>query len=1009
MAAATHYRDIAHLTALARRAINTVGADGVMTGTAPGKFDPSGPVTRAQAVKFAVNLADLNLEFPRTATFEDISKHSHYYPYVETAYTDGLLRGMSDATSHGKFDPSTPITRADLAVLLTNALGQQSLAQSLASDTTLFPKLTDLGTVPSGDLGAVNAMMKLGVVPPLTATAFRPAGHVNREQMAVALYRGLLHMKAASPASLTVKAAQADVAVGTADPLTVGAAAADGVALTSAQLAQYSIRYSVTGVNAASATVTGAGVFSATASGAYTVRVALSGGNLTSPLTATTTIDVYGQATALKIIAATTSLVADGSSTPGVGSADKITVEAVDPNGNVVPNWSGTITLYDTGAMSEILMNNGTSLANTATASVTNGMATFTVESTSGAVGASDTLTATASASSGPTLTEGTLTLTSVAATAAAVVLHATPTAIDTNGANDSTELTVEITDAAGQEYTGASEQVTLSLSGPGSFAPISGATTAATTNETEYVDGSTTVPVYAQEGARGTIEVTATSSGLRTGTLGIAAVVNGSPSQLALKATTGTTASGVSYTDYTVQIEDASGNPVTSGTGSADTIQITDNTESVGGELAYFVGPSLTNGVPTGPASHDSPGAFTAQLVDGAYEFAVETVKTAPTPATITVVDQTENLHASAPFTFQVGAPAQVAFVENGYSMGTAVSATALGAIPMYLTSGATYTLSVQLEDASGNPVQEANQTVNFSLPGSGTAAASINGNSTEGVPFPEPTNAQGVASVQVKAASVVSASAVEIEASAESQSTPATLSATVEPLAAASSQLSLSDNSAPMPASIVDGPAGAFSLVIHVQNGVAQDVNEGDTLLVTSSAPQTLVLNGGTYSLGTTNSVEVTASTVNGSVSVNVQGALAGQSTLTVTDLSNPDVRPTSATLTVTSTGVATGATFYFAGKPVSPSNPLTVIAQTPVLLQVESTDAGGNPINVTAPTTYTLSDANGGGFLVDNNGSPGAVTSTVTIGANTFSASVFYVNKTGMTITGGLSATP
>lgn len=285
-----HYNDLSNLTPLARRAAISLYEEGVMNGTAPGRFSAYGEVTRAQAVKFVVNALHLARHFPAHATFTDVSSQSPYYGWIEAARTAGLLDGWAWS---GTFGPSRAMTRVDLAVLATNALHEQSLAASLATDTSTYGYLRDLRRVPAADLGDVNAMMKEGVVPPVTATAYQAFAPVNRDEFAVAIMRLYGHLNPLSGgaiASAALSAANASLTVGTADPLTL--TVTDKGSTRTVTGSPYRLAWSISGGPADGATVNNAGVFKASRPGVYTVRVRVSQGTLPFPVTAHTTVTV---------------------------------------------------------------------------------------------------------------------------------------------------------------------------------------------------------------------------------------------------------------------------------------------------------------------------------------------------------------------------------------------------------------------------------------------------------------------------------------------------------------------------------------------------------------------------------------------------------------------------------------------------------------------------------------------------------------------------------------------
>lgn len=342
-----HYSDLSNLTPLAQRAAISLYEEGIMNGTAPGRFSAYGAVTRAQAVKFVVNALHLARRFPAQASFNDVTSQSPYYGWVEAAQKAGLFDGwVASAT----FGPSRAITRVDLAVLATNALHEQSLAASLASDTSTYGYLHDLGRVPAADLGAVNAMMKEGVVPPVTATSYLPFATVNRDEFAVAIMRLYAHLSPLSGgaiAAATLSAANKAVTVGTVDPMTL-TVTDNGSSHTVTGL-PYRVGWSISGGPANGASVNNSGVFKASMPGTYTVHARVSRGALPFPVNAHTTVTVSA-APASKVAG----LALNASNPAPSGAIDipydsqetlPITVQLLDAAGNALAQAGVHITL----------------------------------------------------------------------------------------------------------------------------------------------------------------------------------------------------------------------------------------------------------------------------------------------------------------------------------------------------------------------------------------------------------------------------------------------------------------------------------------------------------------------------------------------------------------------------------------------------------------------------------------------------------------------------------------
>src|SRR5207253_10542986 len=78
--------------------IETAYANGLVSGYMDGTFRPANNVTRGQLAKIAVQAAKLKPNNPEIPAFSDVPAGSTFYPYIETAYSHGLLNGYPDGT-----------------------------------------------------------------------------------------------------------------------------------------------------------------------------------------------------------------------------------------------------------------------------------------------------------------------------------------------------------------------------------------------------------------------------------------------------------------------------------------------------------------------------------------------------------------------------------------------------------------------------------------------------------------------------------------------------------------------------------------------------------------------------------------------------------------------------------------------------------------------------------------------------------------------------------------------
>lgn len=207
---------------------------------------------------------------------------------VQAASAANLFAGWLGSASD--FASSAPMSRIDLAILATDAMGLTGTASENIGDTSTYGYLTDLWNT-GYNLGFANAMLKYGVVPPVSPTRYDAAGAVTTEMLDVALYRMWWNVDV--PVTATVTPAQVNTRTGTEDALSVAATNRVGAAVPATNLAQYMPTYTLVGTGATAGSVKG-DLFTSDAGGMYTVSVALSGPLLpiSKAVTATTQIHV---------------------------------------------------------------------------------------------------------------------------------------------------------------------------------------------------------------------------------------------------------------------------------------------------------------------------------------------------------------------------------------------------------------------------------------------------------------------------------------------------------------------------------------------------------------------------------------------------------------------------------------------------------------------------------------------------------------------------------------------
>ena len=96
-------------------AIEQLAKRNIINGKTDNSFEPNTTMTRAEFATITVRALGLPLKV--NYTFTDVTENDWFYSYVNTAYSYGIVNGVSDA----EFYPSGTITREEAAVMVARA------------------------------------------------------------------------------------------------------------------------------------------------------------------------------------------------------------------------------------------------------------------------------------------------------------------------------------------------------------------------------------------------------------------------------------------------------------------------------------------------------------------------------------------------------------------------------------------------------------------------------------------------------------------------------------------------------------------------------------------------------------------------------------------------------------------------------------------------------------------------------------------------------------------------
>jgi len=925
--------------------IISLSDQGFIHGYSDGQFKPNQIISRGQFLAYFLNVvrAETHVEpIAHQQFFRDIPPRNWDYNYVGAAEAAGWIKPYwINVRLGGNFNENYQASWGDAASFYVAAMESSGKLQQ--------------STLTSMHMSPLQYTKSIGLFDGIPSTENQI--YLDRASAAVVLYNIWQKVQGATvPAGTTLSlTGNAAMAVNTSEQLTATLKAPNGTALTPTSAITYT-------TNSTNAFVSQTGVLVATQPGTYQITATVDGIQ-SAPLTVT----VAGMAAGVKLSAASPSMVADGTAT------DTITAQIVDANGNPVTNFNGTMEFTDTN--NQLVAANGTLVGAVTSVPVVNGVATIQVKSTS-QLGVTDTITGTDIIPTGGTeLMNGN---SIVSATATVVQQQQIATSLKVVPASATVEnnqptvdgFTVQVLDQSGQPMLTGTYQVNLAVSGPGAF-------TSGTPAQTAYIgDGQVTSAIQgsvtSEQGANGTITITATGPNLQAGTGTIQSIVVGSP--VAVKAvvaptSTGSIVAGSSGGAFDLYAVDQNGNVVTDNSNSGFKATILQNNQPVSSTMANV--------------SIQGNEAIVTGTMQGNY--------------TLQVTSSDNLTPANVSFAIVPGAPAK------------AVITSPSSELDLPYTNNTT-NIVAQLEDAYGNPVAEAGVPIQFTVATkSGSDTATLGGstagvltlntgsNGQASVPFvgshmPGDSWAVGIDQVNGNGVSVTPAMIKMVNA------VPTQMKLTAEDTS------SYTNNNPVYLHSTTSAQAGdTVTLTVAPVDSYGNPSPNGDLIQVTLS-PGLINPTGLTAVAGEPN-VYTAVLPASGTLTFNATAAQSGQAQVTATDLSVPGQNLTGSLSMQVVPGNAVGAALFTSnGQEVTATNPLAVQSNVPVELFLRPVDSEGNPVIWgNAAQNFVMSDGNQGGqFRLS---ATGANSPVIQLPAGSSGLPVYYVN--GASVTVNLSA--
>ena len=147
-------------------------------------FRPDDSITRQEYVKLLVTALDI-YDASATCDFIDVGEEDWFYPYIASAVSKGLVKGISDT----EFGTDSNITREDIATLTYRAA--QSLGIQLG-DSQPEKQFADAQSISDYAREAIENMAKAGILNGYEDNTFRPKNTATRAESAVIISKFLM-------------------------------------------------------------------------------------------------------------------------------------------------------------------------------------------------------------------------------------------------------------------------------------------------------------------------------------------------------------------------------------------------------------------------------------------------------------------------------------------------------------------------------------------------------------------------------------------------------------------------------------------------------------------------------------------------------------------------------------------------------------------------------------------------------------------------------------------------
>jgi len=188
------FKDLDSTSPYAKDAIVALAERNVIQGD-NGYFNPAKTTSRAEMITMIVRALGIDTEdVPTEATFKDVPVEHWAFKYVEAAFREGIVEGISE----DEFGKDLETTREQMAAMFVRTLGVSPEDLSTMEFTNING-LKDKDQISAWAMGEVEVALSEGLMMGMGDNMFAPKGSAKREQVAVVVDRFITNVEHIAP------------------------------------------------------------------------------------------------------------------------------------------------------------------------------------------------------------------------------------------------------------------------------------------------------------------------------------------------------------------------------------------------------------------------------------------------------------------------------------------------------------------------------------------------------------------------------------------------------------------------------------------------------------------------------------------------------------------------------------------------------------------------------------------------------------------------------------------